>query len=71
MSTRKPTGEDNIAPGHIWRHGPNQCDLCGEGLGGDRPSEACAEVVDIHTGDRLIVHAEPCSYEHGDRYRVA
>jgi hypothetical protein len=66
-----PAPDDDRAPGHNWRYGVNQCDLCGEGLGGNCPHEASAEVVDTQTGDRLIVHAEPCSYEHGDRYEVA
>lgn len=58
------------------------CDLCGEHLPephdadfldhlAARPGDAPAEVVDTQTGEHLLVHSEPCSYEHGERYVLA
>ena len=61
---------DSSAPGHPWKYGADCCDICGEGLF-DKESDSAAEVTDTQTGERLIVHAEPCAFEHGDRYVVA
>jgi hypothetical protein len=58
---------EDWCPGHAWVHRKNHCDLCGEPLTEDDR----AEVVDTTTDAHLIVHAEPCSYEHGDRYALA
>lgn len=62
-----------VFPGPTGVRRYEACDICGEGLG----DEARAEVIDtslpepVRSTLHLIVHAEPCSYEHGDRYKLA